>query len=133
MKRLLLVAFLLGAAHPAAAQIVGSWQGTSTCVDLVRFPACRNESVIYDVTTAGKDTVSLRADKVVDGVRESMGELTFVKQGDGTWVSEFHGPRYHGRWILVVQGDAMTGRLEDLPARTLVRNVSLQRVKEGGP
>lgn len=132
MKRisLILVAFLLGAAGPGAAQIVGSWQGTSTCVDPVRFPACRNESVIYDVTAAGKDTVALRADKVVDGVRESMGELTFVKQGDGSWVSEFQSQRYHGRWILEIQGDAMTGRLEDLPARTLVRSLSLHRSSE---
>src|SRR6478736_203902 len=131
MKRILLLAlcFALSAGRPAAAQIIGSWRGTSTCVDLVHFPACRNETVIYDVTAGGKDTVSLRADKVVDGVREFMGELTFVKQGDGSWVSEFQSPRYHGRWILMIQGDAMTGRLEDLPARTLVRNVSLRRVK----
>lgn len=134
MKRILLLAsFLaLGAARTTAAQIVGSWRGTSTCVDLVRFPSCRNETVIYDVTAAGKHTVTIRADKIVDGAREFMAELTFIKQGDGTWVSEFQNARYHGRWILTIQGDAMTGRLEDLPARTLVRSLSLQRVKNGG-
>ena len=134
MKRLphILVALLLGAARPAAAQIVGSWQGTSTCVDLVRFPACKNETVIYDVTAAGgTDTVTIRADKIVNGEREFMAELTFIKQGDGSWIGEFQNPRYHGRWILVIQGDAMTGRLEDLPARTPVRSLSLHRAKDG--
>jgi len=118
-------------ASPALAQkssILGSWHGTSTCVDKVRFPACKDEEVIYDVTAARGDTVTLRADKVVNGAREFMNESQFVRGADGSWTAELETPRYHLRLVIAVERDVMKGRLLDLPDQVLVRRMSLRRV-----
>jgi hypothetical protein len=109
--------------------IVGSWQGTSTCVDKVQFPACNDEQVIYDVSaqSPGADSVLIRADKIVNGSREFMGEFTFVRGAGNQWSTEFQGGRNPDRWELSVQGDTLTGRLLDLPSGSVVRRVSLRR------
>src|SRR4051812_41741362 len=59
-----------------ASGLVGSWRGTSTCVDRVHFPNCHDEEVIFDVVARDStgDTVTVRADKIVQGHREFMGE-----------------------------------------------------------
>jgi len=120
------------AAHlpPQAGALIGSWHGTSTCVDKVRFPACHDEEVIYDFTKVNQstDTVLWKADKVVNGRRESMGELSAVRESGGSWSAEFQTPRVHDRWELQISDSMMTGRLLDLPGRTLVRRVSLRRM-----
>jgi len=61
--------------------IVGSWRGTSLCVDKEHFPACRDEQVIYDARPKGsaRDTVTIRADKIVNGGREFMAEFDFSR------------------------------------------------------
>lgn len=130
-----LTPFLLAllAAWPSAAQaqkstIVGSWHGTSTCVDKVKFPACNDEEVIYDVTAVGEDTVTVRADKVVNGQREFMGEFQFGQGPDGSWIAEAETPRYHLRFVITVEGDVMTGRLMRLPDQALSRRMALRRV-----
>jgi hypothetical protein len=110
------------------AGIIGTWQGTSTCVDKVAFPACHDEQVIYEVRAAQPpDSVILRADKIVNGIREPMGELVFGRQPSGAWSSEFQTPRVRGRWTLTVEGTHMSGGLVDLPSGRQVRAVSLQR------
>src|SRR6187549_1814569 len=70
--------------------IVGTWRGSSLCVDRKAAPACNDETVIYDITaTAGKaDTVTVNADKVVDGKRVTMGVLDFTRDADGGWTTE---------------------------------------------
>jgi len=109
--------------------IVDSWQGTSTCVDKVQFPACNDEQVIYDVSAqpGTADSVLIRADKIVNGSREFMGEFTFVRGAGDQWWAEFQGGRGTGRWELSVQGDTLTGRLLALPSGSVVRRVSLRR------
>ena len=124
---------LLSSAHHLDAQtslIVGSWHGTSTCVDKVHFPACHDEEVIYDVRVrpGTADTVDLRADKVVNGVREFMGELVFVRHADGSWSAALQGSRVPGRVELAINGIAMTGRLLELPSERVIRRMSLRRV-----
>lgn len=113
-----------------APSIVGTWHGNSLCVDTVRHPACHDEEVIYEVTARAstRDTVDLRADKVVNGVREDMGALVFVRGGGGRWTSNMVMPRYHGLWEFTVEGDSMTGSLIDLPDRTPARRVAVRRV-----
>src|SRR5882762_3155931 len=78
-----------------AVDILGSWRGTSLCVDKVHFPACKDEQVIYDVQRKGSssDTVTLRADKVVNGVREFMGAFDFSREPDSAWVAKYENPR----------------------------------------
>lgn len=107
--------------------ILGSWRGTSTCVDKVAFPACHDEVVIYDIRAQpGTDSVIVRADKIVNGARDFMGEITFGRDS-AAWVGEFRGPRAHGRWTLVVTGDEMSGELIDVASGRRVRRVALRR------
>ena len=114
------------------AGVVGTWRGTSTCVDKVAFPACHDEVVIYEVrpTAQSPDSVTVRADKVVNGAREFMGELVFGHGPDGAWSSEFNSPRFRGRWTLRIEGTRMSGALIELPTSRQVRAVALQRLSE---
>ena len=115
-----------------AGSIVGSWEGTSLCVDKVHFPACNNEHVIYDVVAKGKarDTVTLRADKVVNGVREFMGEFDFARARDSTWVTRFENPRVKIRIVLSVRADHMTGFMTDDVSGRRVREMTLDRMRK---
>jgi len=117
-------------ARPQHPDLVGSWRGTSTCVDKVHFPACKDEHVVYDVQPKGgaPDTVTLRADKVVNGVREFMGEFDFHRAPDSTWVAEYENPRVRIRIVLRVQGDHLTGVLTDEPAGQRVREIAAARI-----
>ncbi len=51
MRLLTTIALILAArGSPALAQespILGSWHGTSTCVDKVKFPGCTDEEIIW--------------------------------------------------------------------------------------
>ena len=125
---LVLLATLPCAAWAQQSSIVGSWHGTSTCADKVKFPACNDEEVIYDVTAVGQDSVNVRADKIVNGQREFMGEFQFGQATDGSWIAEAETPRYHLRFVITVEGDVMTGRLMRLPDQALSRRMALRRV-----
>jgi hypothetical protein len=121
--------FAQAQAAPVAA-IVGTWQGTSICVDHVKDPACRDEIVIYDVDSLStpRGTVNMRADKVVNGVREFMGAMQFAYDaGTKSWSSELTTPRFHGLWAFTIEGNAMNGSLLELPGRRQVRRVSVKR------
>jgi len=109
--------------------ILGSWRGTSTCVDRANFPACKDEHVIYDARQkgTGRDTATVRADKVVNGVREFMAEFDF-RRADSTWVAEYQGPRVRIRIVLRVRAAHMTGVLTDEPSGRQVRAIALDRV-----
>ena len=111
------------------ADFLGTWRGTSTCVDRKVAPACKDETVIYEVRRADKaGAVILEADKVVGGERLPMGELEFTYSGkDGCWRSEFTTPRTHGVWCLVVEGRKLTGTLRVLPENADVRKVEAVR------
>src|SRR6185295_16812892 len=65
------------AASEAAIQAapMGVWRGASTCTDRVAAPACHDEVVVYEFTAGAKaGTVHWKADKIVDGQRQPMGE-----------------------------------------------------------
>lgn len=129
----LLPVFLLAlSAGPAVAQrdaIVGSWRGTSLCVDKEHWPACHDEQVIYDARAKGvRDTVTLRADKVVNGEREFMAEFDFILGADGAWVAELQTGRGRIRIVLRIAGTHMTGSLIDVTSGRAVRAMALDRV-----
>jgi len=109
--------------------ILGSWRGTSRCVDKAHFPACRDEQVIYDVQRKGsaRDTVTLRADKVINGAREFMGEFDFARAPDSSWVAEYQNPRVRLRIVLRVRAARMTGSLTDQLSGRRVRELALER------
>lgn len=113
-----------------APDLAGSWHGTSTCVDKVHFPACHDEEVIYDARQKGEapDTVTVRADKVVDGVREPMGEFDFHLVPDTTWVAQVQNPRVRIRIVLRVRGTHLTGSLTDEGSGRRVRDIAADRI-----
>jgi hypothetical protein len=57
-------------------QLVGDWRGRSLCVTTTR-PACTDETVVYHVArhAPGVDAFDIKADKIVDGKPQFMGDL----------------------------------------------------------
>lgn len=111
-------------------EILGTWKGTSTCVDRSRHPACKDEVVVYEFREkpGAPDAVSLQADKIVDGQRVTMYEQDFVwDAGEGAWLGEFRVRNNHGLWKYVVKGKSMEGTLVDLPEKNLVRRIAVTR------
>ena len=124
------------AARPGAAagtgdlaQFLGTWHGTSTCVDRQVAPACKDETVVYEVVRSDKpQAVVLKADRIVDGKRVPMGDLEFTfSEKQGCWRSEFTTPRVQGVWCLVVEGKKLSGGLRVSPENAVVRKVELSR------
>lgn len=113
------------------ANIVGSWKGTSLCVDKQHFPACKDERVIYDVAPKGStvDTVTLRADKIVNGVREFMGEFDFARARGSSWVAHFENPRAKHEIVLRIRADHMAGYMRDLISGQRAREMALDRIR----
>ena len=132
--RAVLITVSIGFASPGLAQnaLVGTWRGTSTCVNKPAFPACKDEVVVYLARplVPPTDSVLLSADKIVNGVRENMGDLRYGRHSAGTWRAEFKNSRVHLLWELRIEGDSITGTLTDLPSGRLARRVSLQRAPE---
>jgi len=50
-----------------ASGLVGSWRGTSTCVDREHFPNCHDEEVIFDAVARGNtgDTVTVEGRSII--------------------------------------------------------------------
>jgi len=123
---------MLASTSPAiqALEIVGSWRGTSRCVDRTHFPACKDEQVIYEVTknSSAQTVVTVRADKVVNGVREPMGQFDFRRRPDSSWVAEPQNLRVRIQIVLQVRGARMTGNLTDLASGRRVRAIALERI-----
>jgi hypothetical protein len=114
-----------------ATGLVGSWHGTSKCVDPEHFPNCHDEEVIFDAVPRGTsgDTVVVRADKIVQGHREFMGEMNYVRGANGLWVAEFSNERTHLRLTLRVDGSKLIGQIINLPSGRIVRDQALTRIQ----
>jgi hypothetical protein len=115
----------------AQRKIVGTWRGTSTCVDRKAAPACNDEQVVYEITpvAGAADRVSVQADKIVNGERGTMGVIEFRVAPDGSWVGEFEGPRARSEWRLAVDGDRIAGTCTLLPSKAVIRKIELERKK----
>ena len=91
--------------------LVGTWKGTSIC-QLKNSP-CHDEVVVYRITKkSSPNTYSIDARKVVNGIEEEMGILTFVyvetshqltSSDYGTWTFNVEAARLEG--TLVHRGD----------------------------
>jgi hypothetical protein len=110
-------------------ELIGTWRGASTCTDRVAAPACRDEVAVYEFTAEEKSgTVHWKADKVIDGQRQPMGEMDLAyDRTDKCWKAEFNSPRFHGVWCLAVDGDHLTGTSWLLPGKETVRKIDLRR------
>ena len=116
-------------AETGPARLSGTWRGTSVCVDRVAAPACKDETVVYDFTPGPRPgTVRWAADKVVNGRRESMGELELAfDEKDGAWTVEFSSPRVRSVWRLVVSGTRITGTARLLPGNEIIRKIDVRK------
>ncbi len=137
VARIAMVLVVVGSGPSASAavdrnpsELVGTWRGTSTCADRVAAPACNDETVIYDFsvgTTPG--SVRWKADKVVNGARQPMGELDLVYDASARcWAADFQSPRVHTIWCLVVDGVHLTGTGQQLPGKQVIRRIDVRRV-----
>ena len=117
-------------------ELVGTWRGSSTCPDRVAAPACRDEVVVYDFILGAKPgTVVWKADKVVDGKREPMGEMDLAYDArEKCWAAEFRSDRVHSVWCLVVDGTHLTGAGRLLPGKEMIRKIDVRKDSGGiGP
>jgi hypothetical protein len=113
-------------------KLVGDWSGESVCVNREKFPACKDEQVVYHVAPAeGKaDTVTITADKIVNGKPETMGVIDFVYDArKQTLTGEFKNGRVHISLELAVKGDTLEGGFYSLPDRTQARRVRVKKDK----
>jgi hypothetical protein len=112
--------------------LVGDWKGESLCVNKEKFPACKDEVVVYHivVTKDKADTVTLSADKIVNGTPEFMGAFDFLydvkKQ---TLTSEFKNERVHLALEFVVKGDTLSGTMSSLPEKIVARRMEVKKEK----
>jgi len=111
-------------------QIIGQWQGASTCVKADWNSGCHDEQVVYACERSPADSarVVLRASKMVDDKLVPMGDIELVFQDStDTWVGDFTTPRYHLSWQFHVDGNDLTGRLVELPSNRVSRHVKASR------
>jgi hypothetical protein len=110
-------------------EIVGTWQGTSTCTDRVAAPACNDEVVVYEISAGpARGVVHWKGYKIVNGHRDLMGELDFTYSADDhCWRADMSSTRVIGVWCLSVQGSAMTGSAWLLPGKQVVRAVKAKK------
>ena len=125
-----MIPLLLGAVLLSdMASFVGTWRGTSTCVNREFAPACKDEVVVYEVTRTDKpEAAHLKAYKIVQGEKGLMGESDFTFDAKkGCWSSEFRNDKVHIVQYLTIDGTTMTGTLSDVPTGTKVREMALKR------
>ena len=124
---------LIGLLHQAPAhdvsEIIGTWQGTSTCTDRVTAPACKDEVIVYDISKASAPgTAHWKAFRVVNGARDLMGELELrYSAADGCWRADFGSPRPVIVWCLQVTGTQMSGSGWMMPGKQVVRAVKAKK------
>jgi hypothetical protein len=117
------------AAEHSASELLGTWRGSSVCTDRVAAPACRDEVVVYEFSAGVKPgSVLWKADKLVDGKREPMGEFDLAyDERDACWRGEFQSPRVRIVWCVVVKGDTLSGSGWLLPGKQTVRTIDAKR------
>jgi hypothetical protein len=112
---------------PGPAQLIGTWRGTSTCTDRVAAPACNDETVVYEFSAGPKPgLVHWKADKIVNGQREPMGEFDLAyDKTEACWKAEYRGPRVTSVWRLTVTARHLTGTGRLLPGNETIRKLDL--------
>ncbi len=110
-------------------ELLGTWRGTSVCTDRALTPACKDEVVVYEFTAGpNPGSVHWKADKVVGGERQTMGEFDLTWAEDRTcWAAEYQSPRMRTAWCLRVDGKHLTGTGRLLPGNGTVRRIDARK------
>jgi hypothetical protein len=111
------------------ASFIGTWRGTSTCVNREFAPACKDEVVVYEVArTDAPGTAHIKAYKIVNGEKLLMGELDYTyDETNACWAGEFRNDHVHIVHRLKIDGTSMSGTLSDVETGTKVREMALKR------
>lgn len=107
--------------------IAGIWKGTSLCQ--VKNSPCHDEVVVYHISKAGTDsTYSVRANKVVNGTEEEMGELNFTyNAGRHLFVCHYKNQKgQESLWEFQVSKNEMKGKLVLYEGNILYRIIELK-------
>ena len=99
---------------------MAAWRGESVCV--ANKTVCKDEVVIYDIAKSGSDEVKISADKVVDGKRLNMGDLSCKERAGQDLVCAI--PK--GEWRFHVSGNRITGTI-NLTDGTIYRRVAVTK------
>ena len=112
-------------AAPAAATLVGSWEGESKCT--VPDSPCHDEHALYRITADKKNPAQLNIDgyKVVDGSPQFMGALSCQYHAEKANLSCTDGKQ--ADWEFHVSADTMTGTLTVGPEKTLYRRINVRK------
>ena len=116
----------------AGNSFVGTWHGTSICVDHERDSACKDEEVVYVVKgiRSVRDTVEMEAFKIINGERVSMGTMKLAySEASHLWTFELV-TRVHAFWAYEVNDSTANGTLAELPSNRLIRKVFVSRINE---
>lgn len=111
-------------ASAGAPDPVGVWRGTSVC--LVRPSPCHDEVVVYRITRATSDSVSVDARKLVNAQEVEMGVLACRIAAVG---ASFTCTMRNGVWRFTIRGDSLLGELRLLD-NTRFRDVRAARSRE---
>lgn len=127
----MILSLLLALVFGPGDQVLGRWEGTSTCIKADWNAACHDEVVRYDFArAAGRgDTITLHAYKQVQGAWDWMGDIDFRYDSTGRrWVGEFANSRVHIEWSYWLVGTDLRGQVVSLPDRRKARDVVAHRV-----
>ena len=114
----LVLCLLAAGAHAAptrsngsTAQLEGEWRGRSLCVTTTR-PACTDETVVYRIHrhAPGTEAFDIKADKIVDGKAQFMGDLACSFEATR---QQLVCPMGAGKWQFRWDGAQLVGVLHD--------------------
>ena len=126
---LIALASMTAASAADMAAFVGTWRGTSTCVNREFAPACKDEVVVYEIARTEKPgTAHMKAYKIVNGEKLLMGEMDYTFDvKNACWAGEYRNDHVHIVHRLKIEGTSMTGTLSDVETGTKVRVMALKR------
>ena len=121
---LVMVLLSIGLMAQTADAPLGTWEGESVCQ--VPKP-CTTEHVIYEIKSAEGGKLTIKADKVVNGQREWMGDLTCTWSGQEQKLSCPMEGRKPGDWVFTLKGDTLTGTLVTRSEGVLYRKITVKK------
>lgn len=140
IKFALIFVVLLTAANCSQAQktnsadkIYGDWTGESLCADKEKFPACKDEKIVFRFSKSAADAnlIHLAGYKIVNGEEDLMGEYDLIYDAENNSLSAESKINQNLTLLLEfkISGDTMAGTLKTLPEKTLSRNITITKKK----
>ena len=107
----------------------GTWRGASKCVTAA--VSCHDEDVVYYISVVPNrsDQLSIRADKIVDGMAVTMGTGTWAYDPTKQTLSLDSNGRL---WLLTIHGNRIDGTLK-VNGSTIFRRMELTFDPPSGP